>query len=196
MIGEVKTGVVVYPEDKTLPTPYYYVEVTDTGDDAMVVAYKITDKQKVKFDKTGDYTYLQKPKTSVRKHHKLKFKDKTDLGKQLAQRVSEGWTDYVETLYAPACFVSEVTSNVDTLNDTLERGFSEYVPREIGQVIQDKKEKKVNLPDQEPTGVFIGFSHIHWFKDTIPPQGLTDYLDFLHDAYFNSEDDVGFETIG
>ena len=152
----------------------------------MVVAYHLRDKDIKTYYKTGDYNYLQKPKSKVNVKRKPKFRAKTSLGKYMSTKVQPG-SNYVETLYEPACFVSEVTSNIDTLTEKLENGFAEMVPREIGKQIMDNKEKKINVPDQEPTGLFIGFSHVHWLTDTITPSGLRDYLEFLHSTYFPDE---------
>ena len=186
IIGEVKSGLVVYPAEAGLPTPYYYIELADTGEDTQMVAcYKLIDKDIKKYYKTGDYSNLRKP-YRVDKVHKPAFKAETALGKVLNSKVKNGEV-YMQTSYAPACFVSEVTTNTDTATGKLAQGFKEYVPREVGKVIQDHKQKVVNVPDQEPTGVFIGLSHVHWLKDVITPENLSDYLGYLNSYYFRND---------
>ena len=190
LVNDIKSGVVVYYEssenDTTeRPVPYYYVEaVNDNGVD-VVIAYDLDEKSLKRFKTTGDLSCLTKAHTTSKVNKTTSLKGK--IGKHITRLKGKHKESYFVTEYKAANFVSTVLTGTDTLTGNLEKGFKEYTNGDLGKLKMGKTGFAINVPVQEPTGVFIGVSHIHWLKDVVNPEGLSDYLNVLMNQYVSPD---------
>lgn len=187
MIGEVKSGLVLIDD-----TPYYYIEQFEDNGETMVVAYKPNSKEIKKYKSTHDPLVITKPhkNEAVLTYGKLGKNPKSELGKQLDRKGKNKPTKGIETKYLAPAFISLVEQGTDSVDDSFGDGFKEYVPQELGAIMETREEGKtkrgVALPDQVPSGVFISLRHVYWLKDVFTPKGLPEFLDSLYTSYRGS----------
>lgn len=163
---DVQSGAVIVDKE-----PYYYVDLVNEGDTQMIIAYELSKNSVDKYHQTGDPKLLARAgKVKYVNHMTLNPNANSKLTKYLINKLgNKNGRRELKVFYKTAIFVSPVVYGTDTINGNYTQGFYEMASQDIQGPLNG------SYPKMDPTGVFIGLSHVHWIKDNYDFKKLNSY---------------------